>query len=92
MNPMILMLFKRRIDTAGLSSEAKEKITSEFNKFKMMSPMSAEATVVRNYIDTVLSLPWKDKSEVNSDIAHAQKYLTKTIMVCSKLKREFWNI
>jgi ATP-dependent Lon protease, bacterial type len=66
---------QKRIDTAGLSSEAKEKITSEFNKFKMMSPMSAEATVVRNYIDTVLSLPWKDKSEVNSDIAHAQKIL-----------------
>ena len=66
---------QKRIDTAGLSSEAKEKITSEFNKFKMMSPMSAEATVVRNYIDTVLSLPWKDKSEVNSDIAHAQKVL-----------------
>ena len=66
---------QKRIDTAGLSSEAKEKITSEFNKFKMMSPMSAEATVVSNYIDTVLSLPWKDKSEVNSDIAHAQKVL-----------------
>ena len=66
---------QKRIDTVGLSKEAKEKITSEFNKFKMMSPMSAEATVVRNYIDTVLSLPWKDKSEVNSDIAHAQKIL-----------------
>ena len=66
---------QKRIDTAGLSKEAKEKITSEFNKFKMMSPMSAEATVVRNYIDTILSLPWKDKSEVNSDITHAQKIL-----------------
>ena len=66
---------QKRIDSIGLSSEAKEKITSEFNKFKMMSPMSAEATVVRNYIDTVLSLPWDNKSEVNSDIAHAQKIL-----------------
>jgi len=66
---------QKRIDSVGLSSEAKEKITSEFNKFKMMSPMSAEATVVRNYIDTVLSLPWDNKSEVNSDIAHAQKIL-----------------
>ncbi len=66
---------QKRIDSAGLSKEAKEKITSEFNKFKMMSPMSAEATVVRNYIDTVLSLPWRDQSEVNSDITHAQKIL-----------------
>ena len=66
---------QKRIDSIGLSSEAKEKVTSEFNKFKMMSPMSAEATVVRNYIDTVLSLPWDNKSEVNSDIAHAQKIL-----------------
>ncbi len=66
---------QKRIDSVGLSKEAKEKITSEFNKFKMMSPMSAEATVVRNYIDTVLSLPWRDKSEVNSDITHAQKVL-----------------
>ena len=52
-----------------------EKTQSEIKKLKNMSPMSAEATVVRNYIDTVLSLPWKDKSEVNSDIAHAQKVL-----------------
>ena len=66
---------QKKIETAGLSKEAKEKITSEFNKFKMMSPMSAEATVVRNYIDTVLNLPWKEQSVVNSDINHAQKIL-----------------
>ena len=48
---------------------------AEFNKFKMMSPMSAEATVVRNYIDTVIGLPWQQKTEVNSDIAHASKIL-----------------
>ena len=64
---------ENKIESAGLSKEAKEKITSEFNKFKMMSPMSAEATVVRNYIDTVLNLPWKNKTEVNSDISHAEK-------------------
>ena len=66
---------QKKIDSAGLSREAKDKISSEFNKFKMMSPMSAEATVVRNYIDTVLNLPWKEKTEVNSDIVHAQKIL-----------------
>ena len=66
---------QKKIETAGLSAEAKEKINSEFNKFKMMSPMSAEATVVRNYIDTVLGLPWKEKTEVNSDIKHAEKIL-----------------
>ena len=66
---------EKKIESAGLSKEAKEKITSEFNKFKMMSPMSAEATVVRNYIDTVLNLPWKNQTEVNSDITHAEKIL-----------------
>ena len=66
---------EKKIESAGLSKEAKEKITSEFNKFKMMSPMSAEATVVRNYIDTVLNLPWKNQTEVNSDIIHAEKIL-----------------
>ena len=66
---------EKKIETVGLSKEAKEKITSEFNKFKMMSPMSAEATVVRNYIDTVLNLPWKTQTEVNSDIIHAEKIL-----------------
>ena len=66
---------QKKIETAGLSAEAKEKINSEFSKFKMMSPMSAEATVVRNYIDTILGLPWKEKTEVNSDIRHAEKIL-----------------
>ena len=66
---------EKKIESVGLSKEAKEKITSEFNKFKMMSPMSAEATVVRNYIDTVLNLPWKTHTEVNSDIAHAERIL-----------------
>ena len=66
---------EKKIESAGLSKEAKEKITSEFNKFKMMSPMSAEATVVRNYIDTVLNLPWKTETKVNSDITHAEKIL-----------------
>jgi ATP-dependent Lon protease len=60
--PNDLDALERKIETVGLSSEAKEKVMTEFNKFKMMSPMSAEATVVRNYIDTVIGLPWKQKN------------------------------
>ena len=73
--PNDLDALERKIETVGLSSEAKEKVMAEFNKFKMMSPMSAEATVVRNYIDTVIGLPWKQKTVVNSDISHAGKIL-----------------
>tara|TARA_Y100000766_G_scaffold281673_1_gene293586 strand:+ start:299 stop:2701 length:2403 start_codon:yes stop_codon:yes gene_type:complete len=77
---------EKKIESVGLSKEAKEKITSEFNKFKMMSPMSAEATVVRNYIDTVLNLPWKTQTEVNSDITHAEKILDEDHHGLAKVK------
>ena len=73
--PNDLDALQKKIETVGLSAEAKEKVMSEFNKFKMMSPMSAEATVVRNYIDTVIALPWKQKTIVNSDLTHASKIL-----------------
>lgn len=58
-----------------MSQEAKDKVMKEIKKLKMMSPMSAEATVVRNYIDWVLSLPWYLYSEENHDIKYAQKIL-----------------
>ena len=73
--PNDLDSLEKKIESVGLSAEAKEKVMGEFNKFKMMSPMSAEATVVRNYIDTVIGLPWNKKTEVNSDIAHAGQIL-----------------
>ena len=73
--PNDLDALEKKIQSVGLSTEAKEKVMTEFNKFKMMSPMSAEATVVRNYIDTVIGLPWTQKTEVNSDIAHAGQIL-----------------
>ena len=73
--PNDLDALQKKIETVGLSAEAKEKVMSEFNKFKMMSPMSAEATVVRNYIDTVIALPWKNKTIVNSDLTHAAQIL-----------------
>jgi ATP-dependent protease La len=58
-----------------MSQEAKDKVMKEVKKLKMMSPMSAEATVVRNYIDWILSLPWQDYSEEKHDLKNAQKIL-----------------
>jgi ATP-dependent Lon protease len=58
-----------------MGQEAKDKVMKEIKKLKMMSPMSAEATVVRNYIDWVLSLPWQNYSEETHDIKNAQKIL-----------------
>ena len=64
-----------KIKEAGMSKEAEEKCLSELKKLKMMPPMSAESTVVRNYIDTLLELPWKKKSRVSKDIAKADLVL-----------------
>ena len=63
------------IKAAGMSKEAEEKALSELKKLKMMPPMSAESTVVRNYIDTLLELPWKKKTRVIKDIAKADLVL-----------------
>ena len=65
----------RRIHKAGMSKEARDKATAQLNKLKMMSPMSAEATVVRNYIDWMVGLPWRKKSKVLSDLSVAEKIL-----------------
>ncbi|MCF6434632.1 MULTISPECIES: endopeptidase La [Pseudoalteromonas] len=66
---------KKRISEAHMPKEAEEKALSELNKLKMMSPMSAEATVVRSYIDTMIGVPWKKRSKVKKDLAGAQKIL-----------------
>jgi ATP-dependent Lon protease len=66
---------EKKIIAAKMPKEAREKADNELRKLKLMSPMSAEATVVRNYIDTLLSLPWKKKSKVNNDLANAEKVL-----------------
>jgi ATP-dependent Lon protease len=65
----------RRVEEAGMNAEAKKKATSELNKLKMMSPMSAEATVVRNYIDWMLNVPWKKRSRIRKDLAAAEAIL-----------------
>lgn len=64
-----------KIEKAGMSKEAKAKATAELNKLKLMSPMSAEATVVRNYIDALVSVPWKKRTKVRNDIAKAEEVL-----------------
>ncbi len=64
-----------KIEDAGMSEEAKEKATSELNKLKMMSPMSAEATVVRNYIDWLVSIPWKKRTRISRNLAKAEQVL-----------------
>ena len=65
----------RKIADSGMSEEARKKAESELKKLKMMSPMSAEATVVRNYIDWLLAVPWKKQSRISKDLAKAQKIL-----------------
>lgn len=66
---------EERINNKKMSKEAEEKVRHEFNKLKRMTPMSAEATVTRNYIDWILSLPWFEKSEVSQDLEEAEKIL-----------------
>ncbi|WP_018234037.1 endopeptidase La [Thioalkalivibrio thiocyanodenitrificans] len=76
----------RKIEKAGMSKEAKQKATAELNKLKMMSPMSAEATVVRNYIDWLVSVPWKKKSKVRNDLAEAERVLDEDHYGLEKVK------
>jgi len=64
-----------RIEKAGMPKEALEKARNEFNKLKMMSPMSAEATVVRNYLDWMLMMPWKKRSKIRNDLKAAEEIL-----------------
>ncbi|MDX9687600.1 endopeptidase La [Halopseudomonas formosensis] len=66
---------QKRIESAGMSTEALEKAKAELNKLKMMSPMSAEATVVRSYIEWLANVPWKKTTKVRHDLDHAQKVL-----------------
>ena len=76
----------QKIEDAGMSPEAKEKATSELNKLKLMSPMSAEATVVRNYIDWIVGAPWKKKSKINRNLANAENILEEDHYGLEKVK------
>ncbi|MCZ6641745.1 MAG: endopeptidase La [Gammaproteobacteria bacterium] len=66
---------KNKIENNGMSKEAKTKALTELNKLKLMSPMSAEATVVRSYLDWMVNIPWKQRSRVRKDLAAAQQIL-----------------
>src|SRR5438045_9395537 len=66
---------EEKIKQKKMSAEAKEKVEKELKKLKMMSPMSAEATVVRNYIDWIISLPWHEYTDDKLDIKEAEKVL-----------------
>jgi ATP-dependent Lon protease len=65
----------KKIEAAGMSKEAKDKAFAELKKLKMMSPMSSEATVVRNYIDVLLEVPWKKRSRISRDLTKAENIL-----------------
>ena len=77
---------EEKIETGGLSKEAKTKAKSEFQKLKMMSPMSAESTVVRNYLDWILNLPWKKRSKVTHDLSKADAVLEEDHYGLEKVK------
>ena len=64
-----------KIEEAGMPKEAKDKAKAELNKLKMMSPMSAEATVVRNYIEALVNVPWKKRSKISKELDKAQNIL-----------------
>ena len=66
---------EEKITKTKLSKEAREKATAELKKMKAMSPMSAEATVVRNYLDWLLGIPWKKRTKIKRDLGHAEKVL-----------------
>lgn len=78
--------YTKKIERTKLSKEAREKALSEVKKLKTMSAMSSEATVVRNYLDWLLGIPWKKRSKVNKDLAKAQAILEKDHYGLEKVK------
>ncbi|ANO53053.1 endopeptidase La [Woeseia oceani] len=84
--PNELADLESKIENAGMPKEAREKATSELNKLKLMSPMSAEATVVRNYIDWLVKAPWKKRSKVLRDLTRAEEVLEEDHYGLEKVK------
>jgi ATP-dependent Lon protease len=76
----------KRVKKAHMPKDARRKAESELKKLKLMSPMSAEATVVRNYVETLVNLPWKKKSKISKDIKQAQTVLDKDHYGLEKVK------
>ena len=81
-----LSSISKSINDARMPKQAKDKCLSELKKLKSMSPMSAEATVVRNYLDWMTELPWSSKSKINTDLKNAQKILDEDHYGLEKVK------
>jgi ATP-dependent Lon protease len=77
---------EHKVAKAGMPKEARDKAAAEINKLKMMSPMSAEATVVRNYVDWLIKAPWKKRTRLHKNIANAQKVLDEDHYGLDKVK------
>lgn len=77
---------EKKVKASGMSVEARDKCDAELRKLKMMAPMSAESTVIRNYIDWLLSLPWKKATQDNLDLKHAKKILDEDHYGLEKIK------
>ena len=77
---------EKKAKAAGMSKEGMAKVQSELKKLKLMSPMSAEATVVRNFIETLINLPWRKKTRISKDLAEAGKILDKDHWGLEKVK------
>ena len=77
---------EKKINAAQMPKEARVKADAELKKLRLMSPMSAEATVVRNYLDTLVSLPWKKKSKISKDLIAAESVLEKDHYGLEKVK------
>ena len=77
---------EKKIQAARMPKEARKKAEGELKKLKLMSPMSAEATVVRNYIDTLVGLPWSKKTKIKHDLAHAEDVLNEDHYGLEKVK------
>ncbi len=80
---------KQKIDSAKMPKEAREKTEQELQKLKMMSPMSAEATVVRSYIDWMVNVPWNKRSKVKKDLAKAEEVLNEDHYGLERVKTAF---
>ena len=76
----------RAVDKAGMPKDAKKRALAELHKLKMMSPMSAEATVVRNYVDWMVNVPWKKRSKISRDLAQAEAILEEDHYGLEKVK------
>jgi len=83
---------EKRLKQKKLSEEAHKKVKHEIKKLQMMAPMSAEATVVRNYIDWLLDMPWSEKQRTNTRSKSRRLFWKKTISALKKSRKEYSNI